>query len=318
MPTPITCSQALTVPLTTDCPWHCGYCGYRTEHRGLIPDATLHHLLDQAQAAEASEVVLLSGEAPDTVPNVRSELRRRGFPDFAAYARWACERVIERGFLPHANLGAVPRAQLDRLKGVTASMGLMLENVDDAFNAGVAPEKSGAARLAAIDAAGAARVPFISGILVGLGESDDSRLRSLDALAASHARHGHLMAVAIGVFTPNARSAIHAAAHPPSFDELAALVAHARRVLPGVAVQVSPHLNPHWRQLLPLVDDLGSIGTGEDPSNPPHAWIPPSVLAEACTALGLELRQRLPVWGPPLEKGWVSDRIRRAIDERGG
>lgn len=317
MPRTLTYSPSLAVPLTTDCPWHCGYCGFRTDQKGLIPDASFHHLLDRAQAEDASEIVLLSGEAPDTVPHLKSELRRRGFPDFVAYARWACERVIERGFLPHAHLGALSRAQLDRLKGVTASMSLMLENVDDASNASVAPEKKAASRLAAIDAAGAAKVPFISGILVGTGESHESRLRSLDALAASHVRHGHLMSVAINTFVPNARSPMQEAQAAPGLEEYAELIAHARAVLPGVAIQISPHVTGAWRELLPSVDDLGSVGTGEDIANGPHRWILAGAIAEGCTGHGLKLAKRLPVWGHHEAPGWVSDRIRRAIEERG-
>ncbi len=317
MPRTLTYSPSLAVPLTTDCPWHCGYCGFRTDQKGLIPDASFHHLLDRAQAEDASEIVLLSGEAPDTVPHLKSELRRRGFPDFVAYARWACERVIERGFLPHAHLGALSRAQLDRLKGVTASMSLMLENVDDTSNASVAPEKKAASRLAGIDAAGAARMPLVSGILVGLGETPDSRLRSLDALGVSHARHGHLMAVAINTFVPNARSPMHDAGHSPTMDEYAELIAHARAALPGVAIQIAPHLTAAWQELLPSIDDLGSVGTGEDIANAPHRWLGAGALADACAGQGLALAKRLPVWGKHDAAGWVSDRIRRAIEERG-
>ncbi|KAB2663926.1 MAG: 7,8-didemethyl-8-hydroxy-5-deazariboflavin synthase subunit CofG [Verrucomicrobia bacterium] len=317
MPRTVTHSPTLTVPLTTDCPWHCNYCGYRTDQKGLIADASFHHLLDQAQAQDVSEILFLSGEAPDTVPHLRSELRRRGFPDFVAYARWACERVLERGFLPHANLGALARPQIDRLKGVTAAMSLMLENVDDAFNRTVAPEKTAASRLAAIEAAGAARVPFTSGILVGLGESRESRLRSLDALAASHARHGHLMGVLLNNFVPNAGSTLHAAPETPGVADYLELIEHCRRVMPGVGIQIPPHLNPHWQELLPLVDDLGSIGAGDDLANSSHPWASPGICAEACAVHGLDLGKRLPVWGAHAEPGWVSDRVRRAIEDRG-
>jgi FO synthase len=316
MPRALTYSPSLTVPLTHDCPWHCGYCGYRSDQRGLLPDAEFHRLLDLAQKQGVTEILFLSGEVPDTLPHLRSELRRRGFADFVAYARWAAERVLERGFLPHSNLGAMTRAQFDRLKPVNASLGLMLENVDDAFNRTVAPEKSAAGRLRTIAAAGEARVPYTSGILLGLGESRESRLRSLDALAELHARHGHLQEIILQNFVPNAGSAIRVAPAVPALAEYVELIEHWRRIAPEVPIQIPPNINPHWRELLPLVDDLGGISADGDLVNPLNPWTPPAAYAEACAAHGLELRHRWPVYERYRRAGWVGDRIERVIEDR--
>ena len=103
MPRTVTYSPSFPVALTPDCPWHCTYCGFRTDQQGLIADAEFHRLLDLAQAQGVSEIQFLAGEASDTLPHLRSELRRRGFPDFIAYARWACRVVV-----------APPRAPTDR------------------------------------------------------------------------------------------------------------------------------------------------------------------------------------------------------------
>ncbi len=318
MPRTVTYSPSFTVALTPDCPWHCTYCGFRTDHQGLIADAEFHRLLDLAQAQGVSEIQFLAGEASDTLPHLRSELRRRGFPDFIAYARWACERALERGFLPHSNLGALTRAQFDRLRPVNAAMTLMLENGDDSFNRTVAPEKTAAGRLAAIAAAGAARVPFTTGILIGLGESQESRLRSLDALAGLHARHGHLQAVMLQNFAPNPGSTLRVAPHAPSLEEYEDLIAHWRRASPGVALQIDPNLNPHWSALLPLIDDLGSLGEVLECADPTQVWTVPDPYSEACAGHGLELRARLPIHASFINaEGWVSDRVRRAIEDRG-
>lgn len=315
-PRPITFSPSLTVSLTHDCPWRCTYCGFRSDNRGLLPDPEFHRLLEQATRTGATEILVLAGEVSDTLPNIRREIRARGFSSFVDYVRWACERILERGLLPHTNIGAVSRAQFDRLRPVNASMGVMLENVDDDFNRTVAPEKTAAGRLATLEAAGQARVPYTSGILIGLGESPASRIRSLDALAAVHARHGHLQEIILQNFVPNTGSALREAPEVPGPDAYHALIEHWRRVAPDVPVQIPPNLNPHWRELLPLVDDLGGISAEGDEVNPDHPWDPPAVYADAAREVGRELRHRWAVHDRFVREGWVSPRVGQVIDDR--
>ncbi len=121
---------------------------------------------------------------------------------------WACERALERGLLPHTNLGVLSREDLARLREVTASQGLMLESISerlmDTVHAG-SPTKHPARRLETIRAAGELRIPFTSGILVGIGESEEERVESLEALAAVHAEHGHIQEVILQNFVPHQR-----------------------------------------------------------------------------------------------------------------
>jgi FO synthase len=312
----ITYSPSLTVPLTHDCPWRCAYCGYRSDNEGLISDPEFNRLLDLAARQGATEILFLSGEIPDTLPHIRRELAARGFADFIGFTRHACERALERGFLPHTNIGAMSRAQFDRLADVNASMGLMLENVDDTFNRTIAPEKSAAGRLRTLAAAGEARVPYTSGILIGLGESRDSRLRSLEALAELHARHGHLQEIILQNFIPNAGSRLRGAPPELRLEDYVELIEHWRRIAPDVAIQIPPNINPHWRELLPLVDDLGGISAEGDLVNPLNPWSLPKVYAEACAAHGLELRHRWPVYDRFIERGWVAERVAAVLRTR--
>ena len=309
MPRALTYSPSLTIPLTHDCPWHCRYCGYRTDREGLITEAEFERLLALAVRQGATEILFLSGEIPDTQPHLRDQLRQRGVGNFIEFTRRACERVLAHGLLPHTNIGALSRAQLERLADVNASMGLMLENLDDAFNRTVAPEKSAAGRLRTLEAAGAARIPFTSGILIGLGESRDSRLRSLDALAGIHARHGHLQEIILQNYIPNAGSRL-GALPMPTMDDYLELITHWRRNAPGVAIQIPPNINPFWRDLLPWVDDLGGISADGDLVNPLNPWDPPAAYAGACAAHGLVLRHRWPIYDSFIDRGWVSERVR--------
>ena len=121
---------------------------------------------------------------------------------------WTCERALERGLLPHTNLGVLSREDLARLREVTASQGLMLESVSERLMQTVhagSPTKHPARRLETIRAAGELRIPFTSGILVGIGETAEERVASLEALAAVHAEHGHLQEVILQNFVPHER-----------------------------------------------------------------------------------------------------------------
>ena len=121
---------------------------------------------------------------------------------------WACERALERGLLPHTNLGVLSREDLARLREVTASQGLMLESISERLMETVhagSPTKHPARRLETIRAAGELRIPFTSGILVGIGESEEERVASLEALAELHAEHGHIQEVILQNFVPHQR-----------------------------------------------------------------------------------------------------------------
>ena len=137
-----------------------------------------------------------------------ARLAEWGHEDFTSYVVWACERALERGILPHTNIGVLGRDDLARLREVTASQGLMLESISerlmDTVHAG-SPTKHPARRLETIEAAGELRIPFTSGILVGIGETEDERVESLEALAEVHDRHGHLQEVILQNFVPHPR-----------------------------------------------------------------------------------------------------------------
>ena len=149
---------------------------------------------------------MLTGERPEVNPEVRARLEEYGHEDFTAYVVWTCERALERGLLPHTNLGVLSREDLARLREVTASQGLMLESVSERLMQTVhagSPTKHPARRLETIEAAGELKIPFTSGILVGIGETEEERIDSLEALAAAHTRHGHIQEVILQNFVPH-------------------------------------------------------------------------------------------------------------------
>src|SRR5918996_1493323 len=202
----ITFSRNVTLSLSRTCVSHCKYCAFATHRPHLHEPDEVERLLDGAARRGVKELLVLTGDHPAYHPGVREKLAALGFDDFVAYVAWCCERALERGLLPHTNLGALGADDLARLREVTASQGLMLESLrDDLVAHAGSPTKDPALRLQTIEAAGELRIPFTSGILVGIGERPEDRVAALEALAAVHERHGHVQEVILQNYVPHRR-----------------------------------------------------------------------------------------------------------------
>ncbi len=202
----VTYSRNYTLSLSRTCRCYCKYCSFATHRPHLYEPAEVEERLDEAVRRRAKELLVLTGERPEVNPVVARRLRELGHDDFVSYVAWVCERALERGLLPHTNLGVLGRDDLARLRQVTASQGLMLESISERLMETVhagSPTKHPARRLETIEAAGELRIPFTSGILVGIGETVEERIASLEALAAVHARHGHIQEVILQNFVPH-------------------------------------------------------------------------------------------------------------------
>ena len=202
----ITFSRNYTLSLSRTCQCFCKYCAFATHRAHIHAPDEVERRLDEALKRNTKELLVLTGERPEVNPEVAARLAEWGHEDFTSYVVWACERALERGMLPHTNLGVLSKEDLARLREVTASQGLMLESIypDLVVHQG-SPTKNPALRLETIEAAGELRIPFTSGILVGIGETEDERVASLEALAEVHARHGHLQEVILQNFVPHPR-----------------------------------------------------------------------------------------------------------------
>ncbi|HTC60020.1 MAG TPA: 5-amino-6-(D-ribitylamino)uracil--L-tyrosine 4-hydroxyphenyl transferase CofH [Solirubrobacteraceae bacterium] len=202
----VTFSRNLTLSLSRTCQCYCKYCAFATHKAHLYTPEEVLEILDGAAKRQVKELLVLTGEHPEVNPQVRERLSEYGHEDFTAYVVWTCERALERGLLPHTNLGVLSREDLGRLREVTASQGLMLESVSERLMQTVhagSPTKHPARRLETIRAAGELRIPFTSGILVGIGETAEERIASLEALAGLHAEYGHIQEVILQNFVPH-------------------------------------------------------------------------------------------------------------------
>jgi FO synthase len=202
----VTFSRNYTLSLSRTCQCYCKYCAFAT-HRAHIHDPDeVERRLDEAVRRNSKELLVLTGERPEVNPEVAKRLRDWGHEDFTSYVVWACQQGIDRGLLPHTNLGVLSREDLSRLREVTASQGLMLESINpDLIVHKGSPTKNPRKRLETIRLAGELRIPFTSGILVGIGESPDDRIASLEALADLQREYGHIQEVILQNFVPHAR-----------------------------------------------------------------------------------------------------------------
>ncbi|HEX5909167.1 MAG TPA: 5-amino-6-(D-ribitylamino)uracil--L-tyrosine 4-hydroxyphenyl transferase CofH [Thermoleophilaceae bacterium] len=329
----VTFSRNYTVSLSRTCRCYCKYCAFATHQAHLYDPDEVEGLLDEAVKRNAKELLVLTGEKPEVNPEVARRLESYGHEDFTSYVAWTCERALERGMLPHTNLGVLSRRDLARLREVTASQGLMLESVNpDLVVHQGSPTKHPDVRLQTIRDAGELKIPFTSGILVGIGETPAQRIEALEALAALHAEHGHLQEVILQNFVPHPRyygaepaliaddaqrsQTAGTAAPMPSWgqdvglDEMRALVRASLELMPDVGVQIPPNLAEWW---LPLVEegatDLGGLSANGDHISPEHPFPTPHRMRKDLQPRGYALTERLCVYPQYMDSEWMEQGV---------
>ncbi len=348
----VTFSRNYTLSLSRTCQCYCKYCAFATHQAHIHAPAEVEKRLDEAVRRNAKELLVLTGERPEVNPLVAAKLAEWGHDDFTSYVVWACERALERGMLPHTNIGVLDQADLARLREVTASQGLMLESISerlmDTVHAG-SPTKHPAARLATIEAAGELQIPFTSGILVGIGETETERVESLEALAASHQRHGHLQEVILQNFVPHPRyygaevaeiadeasrqrwggdgdapavatdGEAPAGASPPlmppwaspvGIDEIKRLIGECKRLMPDVGIQIPPNLSDWWPELVEAgATDLGGLSANGDHISPEEPFPSPHQVRKELAPRGYALTERLCVYPQYMDAEWMEQGV---------
>ena len=300
-------------------------------------------LLDRAVSRHhVKELLVLTGEKPEVNAEVSRRLREYGHEDFTSYVVWVCERALERGLLPHTNLGVLDAGDLARLREVTASQGLMLESINpDLVVHQGSTTKDPAVRIETIAAAGELKIPFTSGILVGIGETEDERIAALEKLAELHERYGHLQEVILQNFVPHpsyygrepAQIAGAAAdeywrtgvwdgprldapkwACEVTLEDMKRLIGEVRRLMPDVGIQVPPNLSDWWIDLVRAgATDLGGLSANGDHISPEHPFPSPSEVRKRLRADGVALSERLCVYPEYIDPEWVSGPVMDVI-----
>ena len=299
-----TYSPKVFIPLTMLCRDRCGYCTFaqppaRLESPFLELDEVLA-IARQGSAVGCHEALFTLGEAPeDRYPVAAGWLAERGYASTVDYLAEACRVVLEEtGLLPHANAGALSPGDLATLRRVAPSQGMMVESLrgDLECHRG-APDKAPERRLATLEAAGELRIPFTTGILVGIGEDRDDRIRALEAIAASHRRHGHVQEVIVQNFLPKAGTTMFRHRPCPT-DEFLDAISLARVILPpSVHLQAPPNLSDDLGALLAAgIDDWGGVSpVTSDHVNPERPWPALDRLRRETEAAGHTLAPRLTI-----------------------
>jgi FO synthase len=323
----VTYSPKVFIPLTQLCRDACGYCTFakppaRLTAPYLSPDEVLAIARAGARAG-CHEALFTLGERPEERYEVaRTWLTEHGYTSTVEYLVAMADLVRnETGLLPHANAGALDTGELSALRGVAPGQGMMIESLNPGLAAHRgAPDKTPERRLATLEAAGELAIPFTTGILVGIGETRADRLDALEAIAASHARHGHVAEVIVQNFLPKPGTAMRDEPPCPTDEHLWAIAA-ARLILPrSVHIQAPPNLADDFGVLLDAgIDDWGGVSpVTADHVNPERAWPSLDLLREVTEARGHTLAPRLTVY-PEFAldpERWLDANVRFAVMDR--
>jgi 7,8-didemethyl-8-hydroxy-5-deazariboflavin synthase CofG subunit len=328
----ITYSRKVFLPLTNLCRDYCGYCIFRRDPgQPGAHTMTPEEVLEVARAGEkmgCTEALFSLGDKPELAfPEMRETLRRLGYNSTLHYLEAMCELVLrETTLLPHPNPGLLSAEWIARLAAVSASMGLMLETTNASLLAAGAahdnaPDKVPAKRLRTIEEAGKQRVPFTTGLLIGIGETPEDRVDSLLAIRELHQRYGHIQEVIIQNFRVKAEIPMRSWPEPTQ-AEMFRTIAVARLLMPEVNLQAPPNLSaPNYDDLLDAgINDWGGVSPlTPDFINPERPWPHLDELQRRTESRGFTLRQRLPVYPEFLPSvvtrpGLLADRVLAAAD----
>jgi FO synthase len=313
----ITFSPKVFIPLTNLCRDFCGYCTFRKAPdepgaKTMTVEEVLR-VVRQGKELGCTEALFSLGDKPEAIyPEMRRMLARIGFRKTLDYLHEACAVVLnETGLLPHSNPGLMGRADLQRLREVNVSLGLMLESTSTRLTlAGGphanAPDKKPPLRLRTLEEAGRLGIAFTTGILIGIGETWEERIDSLFAVRALHRRYGHVQEVIIQNF--HRKPEIPMAEHPePPLRAMLQTIALARLILGGdMNIQAPPNLNTeHYVCYLDAgINDWGGVSPlTPDYINPEAPWPALAILREKTTQAGFTLKARLPLYPEFIDQG---------------
>jgi 7,8-didemethyl-8-hydroxy-5-deazariboflavin synthase CofG subunit len=325
----ITFTTNVFIPISFLCRNECSYCGFRhskvEKGKEFTDPNEIERILLEAKRNKVSEVLLTLGEKPESkYPSARKWLLNHGYGSTIEYIHFIAQKVLDIGLLTHINAGSMNYDELKFLKEVSASMGVMLEILSTrlTFNGmphAKSPDKHPKKRLTTIKNAGKLKIPFTSGLLVGIGETPKEIVSSLFALRNIHKKYRHLQEVIIQNFYPHiGRKMI---LFPTiSIEYLEKVVILARHILPSeISIQVPPNLikGNESRFLEAGMSDWGGISSiTHDYINPDHSWPKISHLQNKTTQAGFILRERLPVYPRYIRLPWLSKNVYSLITSK--
>ncbi len=323
----ITYSKNIFLPLTELCRNECGYCTFRKDPETINNSVLMYPSevilrLKKAEKYGCREALFTFGEHAEELAPVKNILNNLGFEDMVEYLYHLCLETIKKtSLLPHSNPGTISLENLKMLKEVNASMGLMLETTSQRLMSTIAHEKSPGKnpwlRLQTIENAGKLKIPFTTGILIGIGENIRERAETLLELRRIQDKYGHIQEIIIQNFQSKPGIAMENY-REPSLLELIKTVAVAKLIFPDVSIQVPPNLNLETAQIFLMcgVDDWGGVSPlTPDYVNPEAPWPEIKELELLTNEAGFKLKERLAVYPQYMSPDYLSDWILEKIDK---
>ncbi|MGC9155770.1 MAG: 5-amino-6-(D-ribitylamino)uracil--L-tyrosine 4-hydroxyphenyl transferase CofH [Ferrimicrobium sp.] len=313
----ITYSPKAFFPFTMLCRDSCGYCTFAKAparlQRAYMTTAEVSDLARTAREYGAIEALFTLGERPEErYPRAKAELAALGFESTVEYLSIAAARAIEEGLLPHINAGTLSTEELAHLRPVSASMGIMVESINDTLACHrLAPDKAPNRRLQTLRDAGSLGIAMTTGLLIGIGDTEDDRVRGLDEIRKIAENYGNIQEVIIQNFVPKPATQM-AHVPPPSRETYLRSIALARLLLPEtVNLQAPPNLSEDPSELLGAgINDLGGISrVTPDHVNPEKPWPAIDDLTTTLERRGFALVPRLPIYPAYLQEParWIDD-----------
>ena len=325
----VTYSPKVFLPITNLCLDRCSYCTFRHDPDEpaawtMLPEE-VRACCRSGRALGCIEALMCLGDKPERAyRSYRQTLAVLGHQRTVDYLVDCCAIALDEGLLPHTNAGLLSPADMEQLKPLNVSLGLMLESVSPRLRGRggahqQAPDKEPALRLDMIRAAGVLQIPFTTGILLGIGETLAERVDSLRAIGELHAAFGHIQEIIVQNFRAKPTTRMASAPEPTSLDT-ARTIAVARLMLPDVNLQAPPNLSPYDHRvfLAAGINDWGGISPLTlDYVNPEAPWPQVQALARTCAEEGLTLAPRLPIYSEYVERtGFLDPSLRACVAAR--
>ncbi|MFW9821447.1 MAG: 7,8-didemethyl-8-hydroxy-5-deazariboflavin synthase subunit CofG [Candidatus Thorarchaeota archaeon] len=328
----ITYSKNFTLSLSNYCQNNCGYCFYN--HRIPKPNGEGNIVLLDNEQIELSiqkgisynckEALIMSGERPDSFNEVKNEIEKRDCEDYIDFIEDISSYLLEFKILPHINVGVLNYDELSKLKTCSASMGLMLESTNlKLFKKGGvhehSPGKIPNKRIEHIINAGKLKIPFTTGLLIGIGETFEDRIKDLVLIREIHEKYDHIQEIIIQNFV-HKKGIPYSPRKEVSIKDLLRIVGIAKIILGNkVAIQVPPNLiQGYEREFIEMgVNDFGGISPFTiDYINPGNKWPHIEELNKICENEGYILKERLPIYDKYIQKeGFCLENIKKTIDK---
>jgi FO synthase subunit 1 len=327
----ITFSKNFTLSLSNYCQNFCGYCFYNHKipklngqaNVILLQNEQIHSLIQMALKYNCKEALVMSGERPEIFEEVKFELKKRNYNNYIDFIIDICSVLLSFKLFPHTNIGILTYQELEKLKEYNASMGLMLESTCvDLFKKGGVHEKSPGKlpkrRIQHIQNAGKLKIPFTTGILLGIGEKFEDRIHDLFLIREIHKKFRHIQEVIIQNFVSK-----QGISYKPNtlitIKETLRTAGLAKIIFQNeIAVQVPPNLiKGYEKEALDMgIDDFGGISPfSVDYINPSNSWPQFDYLTQICNNKGYELKERLPIYNKFINNTeFCPKRIKKTID----